>query len=166
LIPTTQPDSLPFLLLRPNAPAMKSDVLEDDAETTEIPASKSVPPHSPPAPVSTTEHELPSVIVDLCDLEASEAAEIQRATDVDGLLTASETIEFPLFIEEEPTLDGRSETLKSAPKRPAARAGTARGRGFAIAAVAAITAAGGTFAGLRVYHVSGFPLSAATHLVR
>jgi hypothetical protein len=177
LIPTTtqadalQPDSLPFLLVRPSRPslAMKSDVLDDDGETTEIPASKSVPPHLPPAPVVTTEHELPSVIVSLFDLEIGESAELQRASDVDGLLTAVEVIEVTIPLEEvtipvevAPSIDPTSDTgrviVRSAPR--------ARSRGFAIAALAALMAAGGTFAGLKVCHVSGGSLGAALHVVR
>jgi hypothetical protein len=170
LIPTTQhaqPDSLPFLLVRPNVPAMKADVLDEDGETEEIPCSRSVPPHAPPAPLSTTEHELPSVIVDPIALgnTGNEAVEHLRATEVDGLLIASEPVEFVIPVDELPTLDNDAETLRSAAKaRASARSG--KGRGFAIAAVAALMAAGGTFVGMRVYHVAGFPLSAASHLVR
>ena len=84
----------------PRAPARRDDirdVADDDAETTEIPASRSVPPHVPPARVVTTDDDLPSVIVDLHAerLEVNELVEMQRASDVDGLLTASETSEFP-----------------------------------------------------------------------
>jgi hypothetical protein len=162
LFPTTHPDSVPFLLVRPVSvseglvAATKPDAGDDDAETAEIPASKSVPPHSPPPPVVTTEHELPSVIVELHELEVSEMIELQRASDVDVLLTASETIEFPLdvefpvHVEEAPALDGRAKTRRSAMKSSGAR--TAWARGFAIATIAALTAAGGTFAGLRVCH--------------
>ena len=164
MIPTTQPDSVPFLLVRPNAPVMKSDAVDEDADTGEIPSSRSVPPHAPPAPVSTTEHELPSVILDLCERELSEAAERQRATDVDGLLTVSETLEFPIPVDEQPVLEPHVETRPSVVAKGMVR--RARARGFAIAAVAALMAAGGTFAGLRVYHVSGLSFGAAQHLVR
>jgi hypothetical protein len=173
LIPTTQhaqPDSLPFLLVRPNAPTMKADVLDEDGETEEIPCSRSVPPHAPPAPLSTTEHELPSVIVDPAALGSAGSDTIDRlqATEVDGLLTASEPVEFVIPFDEQPTLDTESETLRSAAKARARfrSRSSGRGRGFAIAAVAALMAAGGTFVGMRVYHVAGFPLSAASHLVR
>jgi hypothetical protein len=190
LIPTTTPlDSLPFLLVRPSL-AMKSDVLDDDGETNEIPSSKSVPPHSPPTPIVTTEHELPSVIVDLVELRASEIAayakeakamrepsELQRDSDVDGLLTAAETFELtipvevipldvPLSFEPIEPLDPLDETGPI--MRPTQPRG--RSRGFAIAALAALMAAGGTFAGLKVchvtYHVPGGSLSAAPHAVR
>lgn len=168
MIPTTQhqPDSLPFLLVRPNAPTMKADVIEEDGETEEIPCSRSVPPHAPPAPMSTTEHELPSVIVDPCAL-GGETIEHMQATEVDGLLTASEPVDFVIPFDEQPTLDTESDTVRSAAKaRAVSRSRSGKGRGFAIAAVAALMAAGGTFVGMRVYHVAGFPLSAASHLVR
>jgi hypothetical protein len=164
LIPTTthQPDSLPFLLVRPNALSMKSEVLDDDGETEEIPCSRSVPPHAPPAPLSTTEHELPSVIVDPCVLGTAEAF---SGASVDGLLTATEAIDFVIPVDEQPTLQNGVPAVRSK-ARSSSRARSSRGKGFAIAAVAALTAAAGTFAGLRVYHVSGFPLIAPTHLVR
>ncbi len=176
LFPTTQPDSVPFLLVRPVV-EMKGDVVDDDGETAEVPVSKSVPPHAPPAAIVTSEHELPSVIVDLCALEASsevETVELQRASEVDGLLTTSQAMQAPpmppveplevaIPIEEDHPLDSQGGT-HSLKMRSGSRA--VRARGFAIAAVAALTAAGGTFAGLRVCHVTGSSLGAAFHVVR
>ena len=83
----SQPDSVPFLLVRETAVA--EDVVDDDAETTEIPSARSVPPHVPPARVVTSENELPTVIVELKEVEV---AQPERASDVDGLLTVSEKI--------------------------------------------------------------------------
>jgi carbamoylphosphate synthase large subunit len=159
LLPTSaQPDSIPFLLVRPALATSSDDVVDDEAETTEIPASKSVPPHTPPARVVTTENDLPSVIVELKEIEV---AEVQRASDVDGLLNVSVKLDFPLPVEDKPTIDEVSPTRQS---RSRARAGKARG--FTIALVAALGAAGGTFAGLKVCHISGGTLGAALHVVR
>jgi len=150
----TQPESVPFLLLvRETAAA--DDVADDDAETTEIPSSRSVPPHVPPARVVTSENELPTIIVELKEVEVSEP---ERASGVDGLLTVSEKIAL-------------EETAPSAVRPRAARrsfrgarAGTSRG--LAIALLAALSAAGGTVVGMKVFHVSGVRLGAALHVVR
>jgi hypothetical protein len=151
---TTRHDSVPFLLVRP--PSSVEDVL-DDAETTEIPAAKSVPPHAPPARVTTMENHLPSVIVDLHSADAREEPEAQRESSVDGLLDASERRTLPLPV----MMSGPSEvTLPSVEARPA------RGRGVLIALLAAAMAAGGTFAVVRVLHLSSQSLSAALHIVR
>jgi hypothetical protein len=160
LLPSqTQPESVPFLLVRApvSATVDAAHVVDDDGETVEVPASRSVPPHLPPPAVVTTEQELPSVIVDLQDLEAGELADLQRASDVDVLLTASETIEFP--IPEEPV----ELTVTHHSVRRRSRAGTAAR--VTLALVAALSAAGGAFAGVKVFHVSGGSLSAALHHV-
>jgi hypothetical protein len=153
LIPShTQPESVPFLLVRETASA--DDVVDDDAETTEIPASRSVPPHSPPARVVTSENELPTVIVELKEVEV---AEPERASEVDGLLTVSEKI----ALEEIPSGVRRAAARRSF---SGSRGGTSRG--LAIALLAALSAAGGTVAGMKVFHVSGMRLGAALHVVR
>jgi len=179
LLPNTQPDSVPFLLTRPTA-LMTSDVIDDDAETTEIPISRSVPPHAPPPPVVTTEHELPSVIVDAWDMEIRTTSDANvRPSEVDGLLSASETLDFPLPalsastrpvipvtplpIEEDPLGAETELTRIGHVGRRSAR--KARVRAIIIAAAAALTAAGGTFVGLKVLHVSGSALGAALHVV-
>jgi hypothetical protein len=156
-----RPDSVPFLLTRP--PSAVEDVL-DDAETTEIPASKSVPPHHPPAPVTTTELELPSVIVDLRELdgtsapgaawstqEASADVEAERASDVDGLLATF--------------LDGEIVEL---PPPAIERNARSRSHGVAVAVIAATMALGATVAGARVLHhtTAGLTLETALHLAR
>jgi hypothetical protein len=89
-----QRESVPFLLVRP--PSGVEDVL-DDAETIEVPASRSVPPHHPPAPLTTNETDLPSVIVDLHELVSAQV-EADRASDVDCLLAQfldGEPVELP-----------------------------------------------------------------------
>lgn len=140
---TTHPESVPFLLVRPHT---ASEDVMDDAETAEIPASKSVPPHMPPARVTTTETDLPSVIVDIGELRASEAVEAERSTDVDVLLDVSESA---LRVSGSPM-----KALETGrPMRPAAPAAGPRRRGVAIALVAALMATGGTFVGFRVFHV-------------
>jgi hypothetical protein len=178
LLPSTQPDSVPFLLTRPNG-LMTSDVIDDDAETTEIPASRSVPPHAPPAPVVTTEHELPSVIVE--EVWAAEERETSgpspSRSDVDSLLTASETLEFPLPeasrsvipVTPLPVPEDWRQVQTEVSRHGRAAGGPARRarvRAVVIAAVAALTAAGGTFVGLKVFHVSAGTLNAALHVVR
>ena len=132
------------------------DVLDDDADTTEIPASKSVPPHVPPARVITNETDLPSVIVELKELEV---AEVQRASEVDGLLVATEALEATVPVEEK----GRQGQTQRSRIRSRAAAGTPR---LAIALVAALSAAGATFAGLKVSHVPAGSLGAALHVSR
>src|SRR5271170_327011 len=127
----TQPDSVPFLLLREMAAA--EDVVDDDAETTEIPASRSVPPHAPPARVVTSENELPTVIVELKEVEV---AEPERASEVDGLLSVSEV-------------------RRTAARTSFSGSRAGKSRGLAIALLAALSAAGGTVAGIKVFHVSG-----------
>ena len=142
---TTSPPSVPFLLVRP--PSGAEEVL-DDADTAEIPSSRSVPPHAPPARVTTAETELPSVIVDQVGFDASEGAEARRAISVD------------IPVDVTAPLDLRDSTLRSPQTRGS------RGRGIAIALLAAAMAAGGTFAVVRVLHVSGQSLGAALHIVR
>ena len=44
--------------------------------------------------------------------------------------------------------------------------GGKKSRGLAIALLAALSAAGGTVAGMKVFHVSGVRLGAALHVVR
>ena len=150
---TQQPDSLPFLLLRDGAAA--DDAVDEDAETTEIPASRSVPPHSPPPRVITSENELPSVIVELKEVEV---AEPERASEVDGLLTVSERI----VLQDAP----RSDVKREGSRRSFSGSRVGTTRGLAIALVAALSAAGGTVAGMKVFHVSGVRLGAALHVVR
>jgi hypothetical protein len=192
LLPNTQPDSVPFLLTRPTA-LMTSDAIGDDAETTEIPASRSVPPHAPPPAVVTTEHELPSVIVDAWSTELRPNASVSgltggpsgelghRPSGVDSLLSASETLDFPLpqssassgpvipvtpLPSEEDPLRAETELTRIGGHVGRRSARRARVRALIIAAVAAVTAAGGTFVGLKVFHVSGGALGAALHVVR
>ena len=158
-----QPDSVPFLLVRPvSSPPGAAEAPDDDAETNEIPSSRSVPPHAPPSALTTTETELPSVIVDLREMEASEEIERQRQTDVDGLLSTTDEIDlspFQLPIDHDAPLRPNVKTKRSR------RSSASRAFGFAIAAVAALTAAGGTFVGMRVMHVSPLHLAPA-HLIR
>ncbi len=169
MTPTMQTDSVPFLLTRPTA-VLASDVIEDveDGETVEIPASRSVPPHAPPPALHTTEHELPSIIVDLCAVEPH--VELQRESEVDGLLCASETVEFPsdlaVPVSEQITAETSAREVRLA---RATGARSARGRSLVIAAAAALTAAGGTFAGLKATHAypaSLNSLSSVIHAMR
>lgn len=167
---TTQPDSLPFLLTR-SAELMSADAIEDDddGETGEIPSSRSVPPHCPPVGMITNETDLPSVIVD-GDVE-DEHVELQRESDVDGLLYASETLDFPL----EPVVPASqqvtgdvSEDVRAITQRTRVRSG--RGRTFLFATAAVLTVAGGALAGLKVTH-HAYPaplnsLSAVLHAMR
>ena len=131
-------------------------------DTVEIPSSRSVPPHAPPARVITTETELPSVIVDLRDVERNEAL---ASMEIDGLL--AEPIEIPLpaiEIEYRP----QQPTLPSAFAKAAPRARTqSAGRGWIFGLVAAAMAlGGGAFVGARALHASGHSLGAALHLTR
>jgi hypothetical protein len=156
LIPSqTQPESVPFLLLVRETTSAE-EVVDDDAETTEIPSSRSVPPHLPPARVVTSEQELPSVIVELKEVEVSEP---ERASEVDGLLRVSDKFALEDVL--------RAEAPRAAVTRRSlsgSRSGTSRG--LAIALLAALSAAGGTVAGMKVFHVSGVRLGAALHVVR
>ncbi len=138
---------------------------DDDTDTTEIPASKSVPPHVPPSRVVNSERDLPSVIVDLKELEVEETA---RASEVDGLLVAvdcltvevaaiGEIVEVPYAPRGEAT---RRSILRARPSRAAALPKVA------IALAAALSAAGATFAGLKVSHVSPAAAGAAMHFTR
>ena len=116
--------------------------------------SADAPPHVPPARVITTETDLPSVIVDLKELEV---AELQRANEVDGLLVATETLE---AVDDEPSHAGQTRRTRV---RSRAAGNLPR---FAIALMAALSAAGATFAGLKVSHVPAGSLGAALHVVR
>jgi hypothetical protein len=153
---SNHPDSAPFLLVHARQTTASDDVIEDDADTTEIPASKSVPPHAPPARVITSETDLPSVIVDLKEIEV---AEVQRGSEVDGLLVETEALEATVAVEER----GRQEHTQRSRIRSRTAASTPR---LAIALVAALSAAGATFAGLKVSHVPAGSLGAALHVSR
>jgi hypothetical protein len=160
LLPTsTQPESVPFLLVK-TAPVIDDGVMVEEHEEIDPvvpPAARSVPPHAPPAPRSTDEVELPSVIVDAAALDIarediallveSELEEAQRASDVDVLLATSDA-----HIALETTRMTRSPASSS------------RGRGLAIATLLAIAAVGGTFAGLRAHGVSARAVGAALHI--
>jgi hypothetical protein len=152
---TSHPDSTPFLLVRPSSGDV-TDVLEQDEEDS---GAKSVPPRPPPTSVRTTENTLPSVIVDLKELEATEEEEAQRSSDVDGLLDDGllEAIEAHAHARD----SRRVQTLHVIEHRQ----GSAR-RNAAILLLTACAVAGTTFAGLRAYHVSPHVLSAALHLAR
>ncbi len=110
---------------------------EDEAERH---PAKSVPPHVPPTPrVATYESDLPSVIVDLAELEASarlEAAsdliEVQRTSDVDGLLAATDAL---------PDMRRREATLPSIDRGLPRKRGAARG--FVLGLLAAVAIGGG-----------------------
>ena len=149
---TSFPESAPFLLVRASSSDV-TDVLEDEEDA----ASKSVPPRPPPSSVRTTEHSLPSVIVDLRELEASEEEEAQRSSDVDVLLM--EAISAHASLRD----SRRVQTLHVIEERP--RSGGAL-RTVAIALLTACALAGTAFAGVRVYHVSPSSLGAALHLAR
>ena len=148
-------ESLPFLLVRPSSTVEELD----DMDTVEIPSSRSVPPHAPPARVVTTETDLPSVIVDLRDLERNETL---ASMEIDGLL--ADPIEIPLpaieieYRPQQPTLP--SVEAKAAPRAPS-------GRGWIFGLVAAAMAlGGGAFVGARALHASGHSLGAALHITR
>jgi hypothetical protein len=145
---TKSPDSDLFLAHPLTAYEDDVEVL-DDADTTEIPASKSVPPHVPPSRVVTHENELPSVIVDLKELEMAEA---ERISAVEGLLFTVETQD---QAHAEPT---RRSVLRPRPFAPATK--------LAIALVAALGAAGATFGGLKVSHVAPGSIGASLHGMR
>ena len=148
------PDSAPFLLVDPMTPS--DDVTDDEADTTEIPASRSVPPHVPPARVVMLEDDLPSVIVDLRELEV---AELQRASEVDGLLVATDALAATTPIEVAPRRQEQTGRSRIRPR-------SALVPRLTIALVAALSAAGATFAGLKVSHVPAGSLGAALHVVR
>ncbi len=150
---TSFPESAPFLLVRPSSGDV-TDVLEDEEDA----ASKSVPPRPPPSSVRTTEHSLPSVIVDLRELEASAEEEAQRSSDVDVLLM--EAIEAHASLRD----SRRVQTLHVIEERPRPRSGAVRT--VAIALLTACALAGTAFAGVRVYHVSPSSLGAALHIAR
>ncbi|HEY2516027.1 MAG TPA: hypothetical protein VGI39_34385 [Polyangiaceae bacterium] len=128
-------------------------------DTVEIPSSKSVPPHAPPARVVTTENDLPSVIVDLRDMERNEAL---ASIEIDGLL--AEPIEIPL-----PAIEieyrAQQSTLPSVTAKPASRSTSGRGWIFGLVA-AAMALGGGAFVGARALHASGHSLGAALHITR
>jgi hypothetical protein len=152
----SQVESLPFLLVRAGE---TDDEVDEDMVTTEIPSARSVPPHAPPARVVTSENELPTIIVELKD---QEMAEPERVSAVEGLLT--ESAKFALNGQprsRDATPDDRSQAARGSSK---SRRGKARG--VAIALVAALSAVGGTVAGMKVFHVSGAHLTAALHVVR
>jgi hypothetical protein len=107
----------------------------------------------------TNENDLPSVIVDLKELEV---AELQRASDVDGLLVATEKLEAPVAVEEEP---GAWDDEHTRPSQIRTRA-RSKVPAYAIAFVAALGAAGATFGGLKVSHVPAGSLGAALHVLR
>ena len=151
----SQLESVPFLLGRTGE---TDDEVDEDMVTTEIPSARSVPPHAPPARVVTSENELPTIIVELKD---QEVAEPERVSAVEGLLT--ESAKFALGAQAR--LDAAPGEAESAKPRPS---GSRRGkaRGVAIALVAALSAVGGTVAGMKVFHVSGAHLTAALHVMR
>jgi hypothetical protein len=155
----SQVESLPFLLVRAGE---TDDEVDEDMVTTEIPSARSVPPHAPPARVVTSETELPTIIVELKD---QEMAEPERVSAVEGLLT--ESAKFALNGEPrstDATPGERSQAARGLSKSSKSRRGKARG--VAIALVAALSAVGGTVAGMKVFHVSGAHLTAALHVVR
>jgi len=156
MFPTSSPESTPFLLVRPSSGDV-TDVLEDEEE----PASKSVPPRPPPSSVRTTEQTLPSVIVDLRELEATEEEEAVRSSDVDGLLEAIEAHASARDSRRVQTLHVIEPV--AAPRVSRTPSGS---RSVTIALLTACVLAGTTFAGLRVYHVSPSTLGAALHLTR
>jgi hypothetical protein len=139
---TTSPESEPFLLVRPSS----RDVTDvNDDEDTEEPAAKSVPPRTPAPAVTTSENGLPSVIVDLRELE-DELAELEsavqqqcaqlearRTSDVDGLLESIDvSVAAPEDVRRQPTLP----SIEREPTRGFARS-------FAIGLVAALVICGG-----------------------
>ena len=124
---TTSPESVPFLLVRASSRDVTDVTDEDEADES---GAKSVPPHAPPAAVTTTETDLPSVIVDLRELEASAQVEAQRTSDIDCLLAATESLEVPTDVRRQPTLP----TIDGLPRSR----GTVRSIAFGLLAAVAI----------------------------
>jgi hypothetical protein len=151
------PHSDSFLVAPPMAAEDDVEAI-DEADTAEIPASKSVPPHVPPARVVTNEGELPSVIVDLKEVER---AETDRASEVDGLLVATEAKVEDLV----PVIEADHRELEPT-RRAVVRPRVSTAPKLAIALVAALGAAGATFAGLKVSGVSAGSIGAALHVLR
>ncbi len=138
LTDAAQVESIPFLLSRaPIDVPLAEDVPEGEPER-----ARSVPPHAPPARTESEEGGLPSVIIDLRDLEASEEAEVRRASDVDGLLADAEVLE---------------QTQVTRQPR--------RSRTFALTLVVAGLLAG-SLIGARAHGVSPRAIGAALHLAR
>jgi hypothetical protein len=145
---TTSPASEPFLLVRPS---LARDVTDVSDEEPEEPAAKSVPPRTPQPAVTTSENDLPSVIVDLRDLEddlAQLESEVQqqcaqlearRTSDVDGLL---ESVDLGVV---------SFEDVRRQPTLPAIEREPTRGfaRSFALGLLAALVIGGGAFEAVR-----------------
>jgi hypothetical protein len=149
----TNPTSEPFLLVRaaPARPARERDVTDVTDDEPEEPAAKSVPPRTPHPALTTKENDLPSVIVDVRELEEDLARlerevqqqcaqlEARRTSDVDGLLERVEvSAEAFEDVRRQPTLH----TVEREPARGFAR-------NFAIGLLAALTIGGGAFEAVR-----------------
>lgn len=145
----TSPESEPFLLRAPLA--RNRDVTDVSDDEDEEPAAKSVPPRAPLPAVTTSENDLPSVIVDLRDVEDDLAAlesavqeqcaqlEARRKSDVDGLLEAVNLSVVPFEdVRRQPTLPG----IEREPSRGFARS-------FALGLLAALVIGGGAFEAVR-----------------
>jgi len=166
------PESAPFLLVR----ASSRDVTEvSDEYGVEETAAKSVPPHVPPVRLAASgENDLPSVIVDLRDLEAGEQVEAQRKSELDGLLASTEDLpavmQVPLMSTPLQPIDVRREqqTLPAIDREP--RRARSSVRGFALGLIAAVAIGGGALgAFLHLAHRGGpslGSLSALTELAR
>jgi len=152
---TSHPQSTPFLLVRPSDRDV-TDVLDDgEGEPT-----KSVPPRAPPSSMTTSENNLPSVIVDLAELEASEPVaspndDAVPSSEVDGLL---ESIEAHASARD----SRRVQTLHVIERTRAPHAF----RNAAIVVVSACVLAGGAFVGVHTHHLSPRALGAALHFSR
>jgi hypothetical protein len=150
---TSFPESAPFLLVRPSDRDV-TDVLDNEEDAD----AKSVPPRPPPSSVRTTEQSLPSVIVDIRELEAAAAAEEERvpSADVDVLLediSTHATLRDSRRVQTLPSIEPPPMRTRLVP------------RALAIALVSAAVVAG-TVVCLGVHHVSPGDLRAALHLAR
>jgi hypothetical protein len=142
----SQPLSRPFLLVRPSSRDVTA--VKDDDEKAE-PSAKSVPPRAPAPAVTTSENQLPSVIVDARaredELAALESAvqeqcaqlEARRTSDLDGLLRREGAGDGAGSIDDM----RRQPTLPSIEREPARARHFARS--FAIGLVAALVLGGG-----------------------
>jgi hypothetical protein len=146
-------ESVPFLLVRASSGGAGGEEMTEDVSDVssehEIPVSRSVPPHAPPARTPMPE-DLPTIIVDLREVAVTEEQEAQRASEVDGLIAAAEEIAVS---------EGRILIVASQPAR--------RSRGVVAALLLTALAVAGTFAGLHARGLSAHDsVGASLHIAR